>query len=227
VSRRRREQPWPIRLAHWLNVWLLAVMAGSGLQILVAYPAMGPRGATWDWFLLEGWRPGPLLTVGRWLAGARHWHFAFAWFFVATGALYVLYLAASGEWRRRLFLPRRDFRNAIETATYYVRLRATPPAQGLYNGLQRLAYTSTLLLALVSITSGLAIYEPLQLRALASIFGGYDGARAIHFLALVAFAVFTAGHVILVLLHPRTLASMLTGGAREVPDDQAPDDRRS
>lgn len=215
VTRPRRAQPWPIRIAHWLNAWLLVVMAGSGLQILAAYPAMGPRGATYDWYLLEGWRPGPLLTVGEWLAGGRHWHFAFAWFFLGAGLLYVLYLALSGEWRRRLFLPRRDARNAIETAKYYLRLRSTPPRQGFYNGLQRLAYTSTLLLALVSAASGLAIYKPLQLRPLTQLLGGYDAARAIHFLALVAFVVFTVGHVILVLLHPRALASIFTGGRRE------------
>ena len=95
----RRPQPWPIRAAHWLNVWFLGVMALSGLQILAAYPAMGPRGATYGWYVLEGWRPP--IALGAWLAGGRHWHFAFAWFFIATGIAYVIYLAASGEWRRR------------------------------------------------------------------------------------------------------------------------------
>jgi thiosulfate reductase cytochrome b subunit len=206
VDHERRPQPWPIRITHWLNVWLLAVMAGSGLQILVAYPAMGPQGATYGWYLLEGWQPGPLLTVGQWLAGGRHWHFAFAWFFVGTGFVYLVYLFASGEWRRRLFLPRRDFANAIETAKFYLRLRRTPPKQGFYNGLQRLAYTGVVLLAALSVLTGLAIYKPLQLRPLAQLFGGYDPARAIHFLALVGLAFFTIGHVILVLLHPRAPA---------------------
>jgi len=40
----RRAQPWLIRLTHWLNVPLLLLMAGSGLQIFAAYPALGPRG---------------------------------------------------------------------------------------------------------------------------------------------------------------------------------------
>lgn len=210
---RKKAQPWQIRVAHWLNAVLLTVMAGSGLQILAAYPAMGPQGDRYGWYLLEGWVPP--LTIGRWLAGARHWHFGFAWFFIATGIGYLTYLAVSGEWRRRMFLPRRDTANAIEMAKYYLRLRREPPPQGLYNGLQRAAYTSAMLFAIVSVLSGLAIYKPLQLRSLAELFGGYDPARAIHFLALAALAAFTLVHVILVALHPRAFASMITGGQKE------------
>ena len=42
----RSLQPLPIRVAHWLNVPLLVLMAGSGLQILTAYPSLGPQGST-------------------------------------------------------------------------------------------------------------------------------------------------------------------------------------
>ncbi len=212
---RKRPQPWPIRITHWLNVYLLIVMAGSGLQILVAYPFMGPQGDRAGWYPLDGWQPGPLLTVGDWLAGGRHWHFAFAWYFVATGVVYVGYLFGAGEWRRRLFLPRRDLPNAVETAKYYLRLRGTPPPQGLYNGLQRFAYTGTLFLGALAALTGLALYKPVQLQGLARLFGGYDPARAIHFLTLAALAGFTVVHVVLVVLHPRALASMFTGGRKE------------
>jgi len=44
----RRAQPWLIRLTHWLNVPLLLLMAGSGLQIFAAYPVLGPRWALYD-----------------------------------------------------------------------------------------------------------------------------------------------------------------------------------
>ena len=39
----RSVQPLPIRVAHWLNVPLIVLMAGSGLQILTAYPSLGPK----------------------------------------------------------------------------------------------------------------------------------------------------------------------------------------
>lgn len=210
----RREQPWPIRLTHWLNVPLLGILAGSGLQILAAYPVLGPRGAPYPWDPLRGHAPPEALSLGGWLAGGRHWHFAFAGLLVLNGLVYLAYLFGSGEWRRRLFLPRRDAGNAVRTAAYYLRLTRIPPVQDPYNGLQRLAYTATLLVAAVTVASGLAIYKPVQLRPLEAAFGGYDPARAVHFLGLSFLVLFTVGHVLMVAAHPRTLGTMIGGGAR-------------
>jgi thiosulfate reductase cytochrome b subunit len=47
-----------------------------------------------------------------------------------------------------------------------------------------------------------------------TLFGGYDVARVIHLLGLVFIAMFVATHVVLVLLHPRDLLAMITGGER-------------
>lgn len=210
----RRIQPGPIRLAHWANVPLLAILAASGLQILAAYPMMGPQGVPYDWYPFQGTPPPEWTRLGHWLAGARHWHFAFGWFFVLNGLVYVTYLFASGEWRRRLFLPRRDARNALHMAAYYLRVRKEAPPQDPYNGLQRFAYTGTLALALVEVLSGLTLYKPVQLHWLTSLFGGYDPARSVHLLVLALLAFFTVGHVVLVAFHPRTLGEMVTGGKR-------------
>src|SRR5262249_34172334 len=117
----RRLQPLPIRVAHWLNVLFIVLMAGSGLQILAAYPSLGPQGAQYRWYPLQGVAPPQWLRIGGWLAGARHWHFAIAWFFILNALLYAAYLGMSGEWRRRLFLPRRDGWNALLQFAYYVR----------------------------------------------------------------------------------------------------------
>jgi thiosulfate reductase cytochrome b subunit len=220
----RRPQPWPVRFAHWANVVLLIIMGGSGLQILVAFPSLGPRGKLYGWYPFQGAEPPAWLRMGGWLAGSRHWHFAFAWFFVANGITYLVYLFASGEWRRRFFLPRRDFRSALETVAWYLRLRKTAPAQGLYNGLQRFTYTGVLLLGVLVVWSGLVIYKPVQLPRLTGLIGGYDPARAIHLLVLVAFGLFTVMHVILVALHPKALVEMIVGG-HSVP--VAPEDRHA
>jgi thiosulfate reductase cytochrome b subunit len=209
----RRPQPWPVRLTHWLNVPLLALMGASGLQILVAFPSLGPRGRPYAWYPFHGTRPPSWLTYGGWLAGARHVHFALAWFLVANALVYGVYLLASGEWRRRMFLLRRDGGNALATLAHYLRLRPAPP-QGLYNGLQRLAYSTALALGLVAVLSGVAIYKPLQLARLTWLLGGYDSARAVHLIALLLLAGFTIVHVTLVALHPRTLGEMITGGKK-------------
>jgi thiosulfate reductase cytochrome b subunit len=196
-------------------------MAGSGLRILAAYPFLGERGAEYGWYPLQGASPPGALTLGGWLGGARHWHFAFASLFVANAIVYVTYLFASGEWRRRLFSPRRDARNAWETLLHDLHLRKEePPRAGLYNGMQRLAYTGTLATAPLSILSGLALHKPVQLPRLTALLGGYDGARAVHLLVLAALALFTVVHVVQVVLHPRTLADM-TLGREEGPEEVA------
>lgn len=210
----KRPQPWPIRLMHWLNVVALVVMAGSGLQILVAYPRMGPQGQLYRWYPLQEWVPPGWMRIGDWLAGGRAWHFAFAWLLIVNGAAYLLYLAFSGEWRRRLFLPRRDAKHALQMCAYYLRLRKTPPEQGLYNGLQRATYTGVLFLGILVVLSGLAIYKPVQLGFLTRALGGYDPARFIHFAVLVLFALFTVTHIVLTVLHPRALLDIFTGGRR-------------
>lgn len=210
----RPAQPWLIRVAHWANLVLLVIMAGSGLRILVAYPFLGPQGAQFGWYPLQGMPPPAALTIGGWLAGARHWHFAFAWLFVANALAYVVYLFASGEWRRRLFFPHRDARNAWGTLLHDLRLRkAAPPPVGLYNGMQRLTYSAVLAMSPLVILSGLALYKPVQLPRLTAALGGYDVARVLHLFVLAALALFTVVHVVQVLLHPRTLADMTAGRA--------------
>ncbi len=215
TAKPRFRQPVPIRVVHWLNSVFLVVMVGSGLQILAAYPSLGPRGASFDWYPLQGKSPPPLVTIGHWLAGARHWHFAFAWLFTANALVYVVYLLTSGEWRDRLFWPPRDARNAWETLLHDLRLRKSiPNAVGLYNGMQRLAYTGVLAIAPVLVASGLAIYKPVQLPRLTALLGGYDAARAIHLAVLVALAAFLVVHVVQAVLHPRTLVDMTVGARR-------------
>jgi thiosulfate reductase cytochrome b subunit len=216
--RLRPEQPALIRITHWLSAFALFAMAASGLQIWVAYPYLGPRGAPYGWFPLQGFEPPEWLRAGAWLAGARHVHFAFAWPLLVSGAAYIAFATASGEWRRRVFVPRRDARNAVETALHYAGLREASPASGLYNGLQRAAYTIAVALVALQVLSGLAIWKPLQLAPLAALFGGYDGARTTHFLVLVALTAFVIGHVVMVAAHPRTLVTMITGGRRGPKD---------
>jgi thiosulfate reductase cytochrome b subunit len=211
---RRRPQPWPIRLTHWINVPALVIMAASGLQILVAFPSFGPRGALYAWYPLQDWTPPEWMRLGDWLAGGRALHFAFAWLLVVNGAAYLAYTFSSGEWRRRFVHHWRDVPAAVEMALYYLGIRKSPPESGLgiYNPLQRIVYTMAIALAVVEVLSGLAIYKPVQLSWLAWTFGGYDSARFVHFAGLVALAAFAVGHVVMVALHPRALVEIVTGG---------------
>jgi thiosulfate reductase cytochrome b subunit len=211
----RRAHPAAIRLAHWINIPLIIIMAGSGLEIFAAYPALGPQGAQYRWYPFQNDAPPSSLRIGGWLAGARYWHFAIAWFLVLNAVIYLAYMIASGEWRRRLFIPSRDISNALAMFAYYLRVRRDPPPGDFYNGLQRLAYTSAILFGVVVVLSGLAIYKPVQLYWITAVFGGYDFARVVHLGCLVLLALFTVLHLVLVTLHPRTIVAMVTGGQRD------------
>jgi thiosulfate reductase cytochrome b subunit len=204
-----------VRLTHWLNAILLAGMLASGLQIYNAYRRFGLR----DMPLAV---PNPLgdqaapewARLGGWLAGGLNWHFALAWPFVITGLVYIGFLVLSGEWRTLLFRPR-DIRPAVEMQAYYLGLRKEHPKQGKHNALQKLAYTLIVGLAAVASLSGFAIYKPVQLAWLTTLFGGYELARYWHFVTVWLFVGFTLLHVALVfLVDPPSLRGMITGWYR-------------
>jgi hypothetical protein len=71
----RQQQPLLIRICHWFNAVFITVMAGSGLQILTAYPALGSRGEQYWWYPFQNVAPPSWLKIGGWLEGGRHWHF--------------------------------------------------------------------------------------------------------------------------------------------------------
>jgi thiosulfate reductase cytochrome b subunit len=248
MTKSKRPQPLLIRITHWINVPVILVMAMSGLQILNSFPFFGARGSEdFSWVPLQGMEDWPSwMTVGRWLAGARHIHFALAWLLVINAIIYLVYLFASKEFKRRLFWPPRDVVPAWRQQLHYfdaARLRvqgvvariakrpawqgkprfAAPPTN-LYNGLQRAAYTGALALGILEVLSGLAIYKPVQLHWLAWLMGGYDGARVIHFLGLLALAAFVIVHLVMVAVHWRQFPEMITGGkpAASAPTAPAP-----
>jgi len=210
-----RRHHWIVRATHWLNAVLLLGMIGSGLQIYGAYAHFGPRGASyplpnpWDGEGFPQWA-----RLGGWLAAGLNWHFALAWPFVLTGVLYVGFLVLTGEWRSLLFRFR-DLGPAWQMQRYYLGLRTDHPPQGKHNALQKLAYTSIVLLGALATASGFAIYKPVQLAWLTGLFGGYELARYWHFVFVWVFVAFTLVHVALVLLvDPASLRAIITGWYR-------------
>jgi thiosulfate reductase cytochrome b subunit len=100
-------------------------------------------------------------------------------------------------------------------ARHYFLFGPKPPSVGQYNPLQKLAYTSTLVFGAVSLLTGLVMYKPVQLSALGWLFGGYHGARLMHFLAMCGMLAFIPGHLIMVAVHGwDNFASMAKGWKR-------------
>jgi len=205
---------WIVRLTHWMTFVLLAGMIMSGLQIYGAYARFGERDGPYYVNAFEDHAFPAWSRLGGWLAGGLNWHFTLMWPLVAGGFLYLSYLALSGEWRSLLFRPR-DIRGAIEMQKYYLRLRKGHPPQGKHNPLQKLAYTFIVLLGVLSVLTGFAIYKPTQLSWLTALFGGFQAARYWHFWAVWIFTAFLIVHVILVfVVDPASLRAMISGWYR-------------
>ena len=65
------------------------------------------------------------------------------------------------------------------------------------------------------ILSGIAIWKPVQTYPLELLFGGFQGARVVHFIVMAGIVFFLIVHVALTLLVPRTLLAMVVGRATE------------
>ncbi|MDX1584333.1 MAG: cytochrome b/b6 domain-containing protein [Thermoanaerobaculia bacterium] len=195
MRRLRKKHPLAIRWFHWLNVPLLALMLWSGLLIYWAYPTY--RIGLGDFTLLEmnleseTWKS---LNVNNRLAEGMALHFFFMWLFALNGIAYVLYTAISGEWRD--IIPNRgSFREAWHVLLHDLHIRKEAPPPRKFNGAQQIAYTGIIVLALLELLSGLAIYKPVQFAWLTTLFGGYPLARFFHFWIAVAFIVFFVIHI--------------------------------
>ena len=197
--RRIKIHPLPVRLTHWVNAFAMVCMIMSGWKIYDASPLFP--------FSFPAWA-----TLGGWLGGAIAWHLAAMWLLVANGLVYVAYGLIGGHFRRS-FLP-------LSPAAVWADLRAAltfrlPHRLGHYNAVQRLLYVAVLLLGLLAVSSGLALWKPVQLHPLSLLFGGYEVTRRVHFVAMAGIVGFVVVHLLLVLLVPRTLPPMITGTARD------------
>lgn len=189
-----KKHPRAVRWMHWVNFPLLAVMAWSGLLIYWAYDPyrIGWGEATLVRFFPDGFYRA--LGIPFRLAEGMAFHFAFAWLFALNGVAYVLYTAASGEWRH--LVPRlRDVRDALLVTLHDLGLRKTAPPQGRYNAAQRIAYTAAVAMGAGLVVTGLAIWKPTQFAWLTSALGGYRAARLDHFVLTLLVVGFFVVHV--------------------------------
>lgn len=188
--------PLYVRITHWINAAAIVIMVGSGWQIYNASPLFGftfPRS----------------ITVGGWLAGALLWHFAAMWLLIVNGLVYVALCFATGRFRRKLLPIRmgeviRDLRAAMTG-------RLDHDDLSIYNAVQKALYAGVLLAGVVIVASGFALWKPVQLRELTAMFGGYEGARLVHFFAMATIVAFVIVHVVMALLVPRSLRAMIKG----------------
>jgi len=231
-----------VRCSHWLNVPILLSLILSGVSIYWASPVYqhkpDPQTGSFDpladigvWICAHvpglhqyssppDWVYNHISLGPGMLAAALRLHWLCAYLFMLNGLVFIIGLVMGGGWRS--LLPRQtDLHDATRMFWYYIgvpfakltrRVWLHPRFNTKYNALQRLAYFSVPVAALLSILTGWAIHKPMQLHWLTATFGGYDKARIWHFWLMFVFILFVVPHVVLVLADGwDTLRSMIVG----------------
>ena len=120
---------------------------------------------------------------------------------------------------RQVVVSRRDLPGVVPMLRHYLRGAPKPAFAGTYNPLQKLAYTVVAALLLLQALSGLALWRPAQLSLLVTLFGGFQGVRLVHFVAMCALLAFVPLHLLMVALAGwRNLKRMVVGFDTAVSD---------
>ena len=195
-----RLHPWPVRIMHWVNALAMIVMITSGWGIYD------------DYVIISGLHFSQTLRLGSWAAESLLWHFAGMWLLAVNGLIYLLYGIFTGRFRERLFPI--TIAEVVGTVRDTLRLHIAHDDLTHYNAVQKLLYIIVIFAGISQVVTGLAIWKPIQFSGLVSLFGGFQGARIVHFWGMAVIVGFLAVHVALAVLVPRTLWAMLTGGPR-------------
>jgi len=195
----------PIRIMHWIGAPSVIAMMLSGWAIYNASPDLP--------FTFPRW-----ITLGGWLAGGIAWHISVMWLLFADGTAYLIYGVASGHFLHDFFppSPRAVFKTVVAALTGRL-----GHSLGHYNAVQRLLYAGVIVLIVLQVLTGFAIWKPVQFDWLTDLFGGFPIARNLHLAAMIGIVLFLAVHLTLVAIFPRTLVAMFAGTPSE-PEDAEP-----
>ncbi len=167
------------KIFHWLNLISLTLMITSGLQIYNANPVFGGR---------AGWHFPAVVTLGGWLAGGRHWHFASMWIFSMNLLIYGIYIFITRRWKRRY----------ASSSDIQVLQTGKNPKRKNY-AWHRVVYTGIIPVLVLAVASGLAMYKPVQFSWLSALFINWQILRTVHFVTVPTVILFTFAHSLLAL----------------------------
>lgn len=197
ATARKTIQPLWVRIVHWINALAMVLMIMSGWQIYNAAP------------LFASLTFSSSITLGGWLGGALQWHFAAMWLLAINGLVYLLLGIVTGRFRDKLFPITAAGVAADTKAALTFKLRHDDLS--IYNQIQRLLYAGIIVVGILVVLSGLALWKPVQFQYLTALFGGYEIARYVHFFCMAAIVAFLAIHILLAVLVPKSLRAMIIG----------------
>ena len=195
--------PGYVRAFHWLNAIAIFLMIASGWRIYNGSP-------------LFNFTFPSQLTLGGWLGGALQWHFAAMWLFIVNFVVYLIIGSVTGHFRSKFF-PLGP-KAVIADLSRALRGRLAHDSHD-YNAVQKLSYVGVLAAMILVFLSGLVVWKSVQFQTLGLLFGGYEGARLVHFVAMSLICAFIVVHLALVLIVPSTFLPMITGRAKPFPAD--------
>jgi thiosulfate reductase cytochrome b subunit len=195
---------------HWTNAAAMLIMITSGWKI-------------YNDEVIFGWLHFPeAITLGKYAQHGLQWHFFGMWILAINGMIYLIYGLVTGRFREKL-LPIRPG-EVIAAVGDALRFRLKHDDLTHYNAVQKVLYVGIILVGIVIVISGLAIWKPIQFSELTSLFYDFQTARLVHFLCMSAIVAFLIVHVMLAILVPKSLLAMFTGGP--VIEPQPPDAAR-
>src|SRR6187397_2608295 len=142
-------QPAWVRIVHWTNAFAMVLMIMSGWQIYNASP-------------LFGFTFSKTITLGGWLGGALLWHFAAMWLLMVNGLIYLTVGLATGRFRRKLLPITPEGVLSDTKAALTGKLSHDDLTK--YNQVQKLLYAGIIVIGILIVLSGLAIWKPVQLQ---------------------------------------------------------------
>ncbi len=163
----RKKPPIPkqelaAKVFHWVNLISLFAMMGSGMRIYNASPVFG-----------EGFHFPVPITLGVGLAGGRHWHFFFMWFFGLNLLWYGIYIFTTQRWKNRY----------IGSSDVKVLREGSNPKRKNY-AFHRLVYTAFIPVLLLALLTGLGMWKPIQFGWILALFGSWEALRTVHFITI-------------------------------------------
>ena len=220
-----------VRVTHWVTTVCFLALLVSGLEIVVSHPRFywGESGNVLTPALFSLPIPSSRATVptgyGYVLPDQNGWsrylHFEAAWVLVLTGALYVIWGALSGHFRKHLLpdVSDRSMRSFSRELARHLRFARPVAADAWsYNLVQRLTYLLVIFVLFpLVIWTGLAM-SPAFISAVPStvtLLGGRQSARTLHFLLPVSLVAFLLVHVAMVWFagFGTRVMAMITGAA--------------
>ena len=203
-----------VRVTHWVTTICVIALLVSGIEIVISHPRFYwgnignpmtpslfdlPIPASRPW--VNTGYPYVLPDQNGW---SRNLHFEAAWIVIFTGFVYLLSSLLGGHLRNNLLPSSSTLRwpSLARDIANHLRFRRPPSSEAWsYNVLQRLTYLAVIFVLFpVAIWTGLAMSPAIVsvFPFFATILGGHQSARTIHFIVSILLVLFLIVHIVMV-----------------------------